>query len=99
MSKRQQHIASEVKRGREEKESMSAADLMRRGAAKGNADDHRQEPGAGKNENDHNKQGAKAATQVNEAQRTPESRHDRENLAGSHNQVAARKGTGSRGAG
>ncbi|TFZ02116.1 hypothetical protein EZ216_12030 [Ramlibacter humi] len=58
--------------------------------------DH-QQPGVGKLANDHNKQGAQARTQTNQHERTPESRSDRENLAGSHNQVSSRKGGGGAG--
>ena len=43
---------------------------------------------------EHNKPG-KAVTQKNEAQRTPESRNDRESHLGSANQTNARKGGGS----
>lgn len=52
-----------------------------------------QEPQSGKVENDHNKVGDQPTTQKNEGQRTPESRHDRENRAGSHNQNQARRGS------
>lgn len=64
----------------------------------------KQEPGTGKVENDHNRQGNQAPTQKNEGQRTPESRHDRESQVGSSNQNLSRQNTGgggrdSRGAG
>ncbi len=48
--------------------------------------------GSGKVANDHNQPGQQPPTQRNEARRTPESRHDRENLAGSHNQNRSRQG-------
>lgn len=51
-----------------------------------------QEPRSGKVENDHNKAGGQAPTQVNESQRTPHSRHDRESQIGSANQSQARRG-------
>ncbi len=54
----------------------------------------RQEPGKGKVENDHNRQGAKPPTQRNEGQRTPESRHDREAHVGSGNQAQTRQNKG-----
>ena len=38
----------------------------------------KQQPGTGKVENDHNKQGEQAPTQKNEGKRTPDSRSDRE---------------------
>ncbi|WCM88501.1 hypothetical protein [Acidovorax sp. NCPPB 3576] len=63
----------------------------------------KQEPGKGKVENDHNRQGNQEPTQKNEAQRTPESRHDRDAHIGSGNQVQSRRGAagsgGGRGAG
>ncbi len=51
-----------------------------------------QEAGAGKVANDHNKVGAQALTQKNEAKRTPESRTDREAHIGSGNQTQSRRG-------
>ncbi|RZL96451.1 MAG: hypothetical protein EOP82_00775 [Variovorax sp.] len=41
---------------------------------------------------EHNKSGHKTATQKNEPQRTPESRHDRESQVGGSNQSQARRG-------
>jgi len=58
------------------------------------ADHDKQEPGAGKVENDHNRQGDQDATQKNEGRRTPESRHDRDAHIGSSNQVQSRQGGG-----
>jgi hypothetical protein len=57
----------------------------------------KQPPRTGKVANDHNKVGETTPTQKNEGERTPESRHDRQSLAGSHNQVSARKGGGGAG--
>lgn len=51
----------------------------------------RQEPGKGKVENDHNRQGEQEPTQKNEARRTPESRSDRTSQVGSGNQTQSRK--------
>ncbi|SDM10963.1 hypothetical protein SAMN05428957_102355 [Oryzisolibacter propanilivorax] len=51
-----------------------------------------QTPGTGKVENDHNRQGQQETTQKNQAQRTPESRHDRQNHIGSDNQSQERRG-------
>ena len=48
----------------------------------------------GKVENDHNKMGDKEPTQLNEGQRTPDSRHDREAHIGGSNQTQSRKGAG-----
>ena len=47
---------------------------------------------SGKVENDSNKQGNKAPTATNEGQRTPQSRHDREDHIG-NNQVKMRRGS------
>jgi hypothetical protein len=50
-------------------------------------------PQGGKVAHEHNKTGRQVPTQVNQGQRTPKSRHDRESIgAGSQNQVSARKG-------
>ena len=51
-----------------------------------------QAPRSGKVENDHNKAGEQAPTQVNESQRTPHSRSDRESQLGSANQSQSRRG-------
>ena len=47
---------------------------------------------SGKAENDHNKMGNQKPTQSNEGERTPQSRHDREDHIG-NNQVKMRRGT------
>ena len=59
----------------------------------------KQEPGTGKVENDHNRQGDQQPTQKNEAQRTPQSRHDRDAHIGSGNQVQSRQGSAGSGGG
>ena len=46
----------------------------------------------GKVENDSNKTGQQPPTQINEGQRTPDSRHDREAHVGSGNQTQSRRG-------
>jgi hypothetical protein len=46
----------------------------------------------GKVENDSNKVGQQPPTQINEGQRTPDSRHDREAHIGSGNQTQSRRG-------
>ena len=51
-----------------------------------------QTPQSGKVENDTNKQGMEKPTQRNEGQRTPQSRHDRENKIG-NNQTKVRRGS------
>ena len=105
MSKKQDFIRSEQSRDKHPEKMMkgSGTDASMRSQAKGNTADH-QVPHTGKVANDHNKAGAQEATQTNQAQRTPESRHEREARMGGHNQVEATtggKGTGrgSRGAG
>jgi hypothetical protein len=94
MTKKQDHIAQEQSRDKHPEHLMkgSGAEVASRGAqAKGNPADH-QQPGTGKVANDHNKQGAQAKTQTNQHERTPGSRHDRENQAGAHNEIQARTG-------
>lgn len=59
----------------------------------------KQAPQSGKVENDHNRQGAQAATQKNEGRRTPASRHDRESNVGGDNQSQQRQGTSGGGRG
>ena len=45
---------------------------------------------SGKSDNDKNKLGEGSATQLNQGQRTPDSRHDREAHVGSNNQTQSR---------
>jgi hypothetical protein len=45
---------------------------------------------SGKSDNDKNKLGEAPATQLNQGQRTPDSRHDREAHVGSSNQTQSR---------
>jgi hypothetical protein len=52
-----------------------------------------QAPKAGKVENDANKLGERDPTQLNQGQRTPKSRHDRESQVGSGNQSQTRRGS------
>lgn len=59
-----------------------------------NPRDH-QEPHARKVENDHNRVGEQASTQLNQGKRTPESRSDRESHMGGNNQSQSRRGSGS----
>lgn len=49
--------------------------------------------GTGKLANDRNKMGGEKPTQRNEGRRSPQSRHDRETLAGSKNQNQMRRGS------
>ena len=105
MSRKQDFIRSEQSRDKHPEKMMkgSAAEVASRSQAKGNTADH-QVPHTGKVANDHNKAGAQDTTQTNQAQRTPESRHEREARVGSHNQVEASTGgkgggRGTRGAG
>jgi hypothetical protein len=98
MSKKQDFLRSEQSRAKHPECLMkgSATDVAARSQAKGNPADHQQahSPKLG---NDHNKVGDQEVTQTNQGQRTPQSRHDRETQAGSHNVVQAR--TGGKGAG
>ena len=52
----------------------------------------KQAPATGKVANDTNKPGSKNATQLNQGQRTPDSRHDREAHVGGSNQSQSRRG-------
>ena len=51
-----------------------------------------QPPHSGKVDNDRNKTGAQDATQLNQGQRTPDSRSDREAHVGGSNQSQSRRG-------
>lgn len=51
----------------------------------------KQAPHTGKVENDTNKRGEQEPTQLNQGQRTPASRHDRESQVGSQNQSQSRR--------
>ncbi len=55
--------------------------------------------GSGKVANDHNSEGDKAATQLHQGRRTPESRHDRDSHLGSGNQSQSRQGAAGSGGG
>jgi len=108
MSKKQDFLRSEQSRDKHPDRLMkgSAAEQTLKGTgaqAKGNPADH-QLPRTPKLANDRNKQGEQEPTQVNEGRRTPESRHDRQTTAGTHNVIEARTGgkgggRGPRGAG
>jgi hypothetical protein len=52
----------------------------------------KQEPHSGKVENDTNKMGEQESTQLNQGQRTPDSRSDREAQVGGSNQSQSRRG-------
>jgi len=52
----------------------------------------KQEPHTGKVENDTNKMGEQEPTQLNQGQRTPDSRSDREAHVGGSNQSQSRRG-------
>ena len=51
----------------------------------------KQEPNAGKVENDNNKLGEQETTQLNQGQRTPDSRSDRETHMSGSNQSQSRR--------
>ena len=94
MSKKQDFIRSEQNRDKHPDRLMkgSQAEQAAKGQARGNSADF-QTPHSGKVANDHNKQGNQEPTQTNQAQRTPESRHDRQTLSGGPmNQIQARTG-------
>lgn len=52
-----------------------------------------QAPQTGKVENDTNKLGDQDVTQLNQGQRTPKSRHDRDSHVGGGNQLQSRRGS------
>jgi len=52
----------------------------------------KQAPHTGKGENDSNKLGGQAPTQLNQGKRTPDSRSDREAHVGGSNQSQSRRG-------
>ena len=52
----------------------------------------KQEPHTGKVDNDTNKMGEQAPTQLNQGKRTPDSRSDREAHVGGSNQSQSRRG-------
>ena len=99
MSKKQDFIRSEQSRDKQPgtMKKGGAAGKTVRAQAKGSTADH-QPPHTPKLSNDHNKVGDKEATQTNQGQRTPHSRHERQVTAGGpQNVVQAR--TGGKGAG
>lgn len=100
MSKKQRFLSSEQSRDKHPEREQVGQPGQGTGTRGGPADVDRQEPGTGKVANDRNKMGHQEPTQINEGRRTPESRHDRQNLgSGPHNQVSARKGGGGAGRG
>jgi hypothetical protein len=109
MTKKRDFIRSQQSRDKHPESGMrgSASDLEKQGADSMDVDTNAQDKQAahsGKLANDHNKQGNQKPTQKNEGRRTPESRHDRQVTAGTHNKIEARTGgkgggRGPRGAG
>lgn len=99
MSKKQDFLRSEQSRDKHPEGEQVGGATRETLAAKGDlADADKQQPHTGKVANDHNKVGHQEPTQINEGRRTPESRHDRQQLAGGpQNQVSARKGGGGAG--
>jgi hypothetical protein len=98
MTRKQDFIRSEQNRDKHPDSPMkgSAASVQeeqaRQGAASA-ADPDKQPAHTPKVANDHNKVGDTHPTQKNEGQRTPQSRHDRQNVSGgSMNSVEARTG-------
>jgi hypothetical protein len=59
---------------------------------KNHSPNDKQPPHTGKVANDSNKQGDQDATQLNQGQRTPASRADRDNHLGGSNQSQSRRG-------
>ena len=98
MSKKQQVLKSEQSRDKHPERLQAGSPAKHAAAKETPMSPDRQQPGTGKVANDHNKVGNQAPTQTNEGRRTPESRHDRQTLAGGpQNQISARKGGGGAG--
>jgi hypothetical protein len=99
MSKKHDFLRSEQNRDKHPERQQAGSPAQRASAGDtSSADADRQAPGTGKVANDHNKTGHQTPTQTNQGKRTPESRHDRQTLAGGpQNQVSARKGGGGAG--
>jgi hypothetical protein len=103
MSKKHDFLRSEQNRDRHPESGMKGsatqvAEEERRSTVQDVAPEDRQEPNRGKYGNDRNKVGNTLPTQKNEGRRTPESRNDRQSVAGgAMNIVQAR--TGGKGAG
>jgi hypothetical protein len=88
MSKKKDFIRSAQSRDKHpELQSAGSGQVNKRASA---AD--RQAPHSGKVANDRNKMGEQAPTQKNEGRRTPESRHERMEPRGGHNQMSEREG-------
>jgi hypothetical protein len=109
MSKKRDFIQSQQNRDKhpESGHRGSATDVVQGAAEASDVEMNprdKQTAHSGKLENDHNKVGEQTPTQKNEGRRTPESRHDRQVTAGTHNVIEARTGgkgggRGPRGAG
>lgn len=96
MSKKKDFLRSEQSRDKHPERLMtgSAASMqLREGKVNKRASAaDRQTPHSGKLANDRNKMGEQAPTQRNEGRRTPESRHERMEPRGGHNQMSEREG-------
>lgn len=97
MTRKQDFLRSEQSRDKHPESTMkgsaaSVAEEQRRKSVQGVSEQDRQEPHARKLSNDHNSMGEQHPTQKNEGQRTPQSRHDRQTLNGTMNNVQARTG-------
>jgi hypothetical protein len=99
MTKKHDFLKSEQNRDKHPERDQAGSPARRTLTMKGSANHpDKQQPGTGKLANDHNKMGDQQPTQVNQGQRTPESRHDQQSLAGGpQNQISARKGGGGAG--
>jgi hypothetical protein len=98
MTKKQDFLRNEQRRDNKAEDHRTDAIADTAASASVEPGTDQQEPHQGKVANDHNKAGNKAPTQTNQAQRTPESRHDRQTMgAGPQNQISSRKGGGGAG--
>ncbi len=98
MSKKQEFLRREQSRDKNPESGMvgSAAAVeeeARRRSVQSTGPQDRKAPLGGKSENDRNKMGEQAPTQLNEGRRTPQSRSDKEMQIGSGNKPQVRKGS------
>ena len=96
MSRKQDFLKSEQNRDKHPERMNTGSAAWETAQARGDPENpDKQVARTGKVENDHNRQGHQEPTQVNEARRTPESRHDRQTRAGGpQNVISARKAGG-----
>ena len=98
MSKKQDFLRREQSRDKNPESGMvgsaaSVEEQARHRSVQSASPQDRKAPLGGKSDNDHNKMGKQAPTQLNEGRRTPQSRSDKEMHVGSGNKPQVRKGS------